>query len=123
MALAFSRRRWGRSWRVFPSSVMALACLRRRWGSAPIRKIPSDWGSPRTRRGRWVLALLGGFHLIGCNTSSVTSNMVEPVLLAPFGVVFVPPDTCHLTCGTIGARSNVKPAPGTCGFVLRERVL
>ena len=57
--------RWGRSWRVFPSSVMALACLRRRWGSAPIRRVPSDRGSPRTWRDRWVLALLGGFHLIG----------------------------------------------------------
>ena len=66
---------------------------------------------------------MGGFHLIGCNTSSVISNMVESVLLAPFGVVFVPPDTCHLPSGTIGARSNAKPAPGTCGFVLRERVL
>ena len=69
------------------------------------------------------MALLGGFHLIGCNTPSVRSNMMDPVLLAPFGVVFVPPDTCHLPCGTIGARSNVKPALGTCGFVLREGVL
>ena len=69
------------------------------------------------------MALLGGFHLIGCNTPSVRSNMVESVLLAPFGVVLVLPDTCHLPCGTIGARSNVKPVPGTCGFVLRERVL
>ena len=69
------------------------------------------------------MALLGGFHLIGCNTPSVRSNMVESVLLAPFGVVLVLPDTCHLPCGTIGARSNVKSAPGTCGFVLCERVL
>ena len=53
------------------------------------------------------MALLGGFHLIGCNTPSVRSNMVESVLLAPFGVVLVLPDTCHLPCGTIGARSNV----------------
>ena len=65
-------------------------------GAGPIRKIPSDRGSPRTWRGRWVLALLGGFHLIGCNTSSVTSNMVDPVLLAPFGVVFVSPVTCRV---------------------------
>ena len=49
--------------------------------------------------------------------------MMDPVLLAPFGVVFVLPVTCYLPCGTIGARSNVKPAPGTCCFVLRERVL
>ena len=70
-----------------------------------------------------MLALLGGFHLIGCNTPSVISNMVESVPLAPFGVILVLPDTCHLPSGTIGARSNAKPARVTCGFVLRERVL
>ena len=119
VALALSRRRWGRSWRVFLSSVRVLACLR----ACAADRVPPDWGSPRTWRGRWVLALLGGFHLIGCNTSSVISNMMDPVLLAPFGVVFVLPVTCYLPCGTIGARSNVKSAPGTCCFVLRERVL
>ena len=105
--------------RVFLSSVMALACLR----ACAADRVPPDWGSPRTWRGRWVLALLGGFHLIGCNTSSVISNMMDPVLLAPFCVVFVLPVTCYLPCGTIGARSNAKLAPGTCCFVLRERVL
>ena len=71
-------------------------------GASPVGRVPAD------REG---------------STRSVTSNVVESVRLAPVGVVFVPPDTCHLLSGTIGARSNAKPAPGTCGFVLREGVL
>ena len=120
-------RRWGRSWRVFRSSVRVLARARRRWGSAPSGRFHLIGVVLEHGGVDWGLALLGGFHLIGCNTSSVTSNMVESVLLAPFGVVFVPPDTCHLPCGTIGARSNAKPAPVTCrlacGIVRREGVL
>ena len=118
-------RRWGRSWRVFLSSVMVLACLRacvpaclrRRWGSAPIRKIPPVRGSPRTWRGRWGLALLGGFHLIGCNTPSVTSNMMEPVLLAPFGVILVLPVTCRVARSARGRTRNWHLAPAASCYV------
>ena len=67
---------------------------------------------------RWVLAPSGGTHLIGTKQCGGTG-----VPLVPVGVVFVPPGTRHLLSGTIGARSNAKLAPGTCGFVLRERVL
>ena len=67
---------------------------------------------------RQELAPSGGTHLIGNKQYGGTG-----VPLVPVGVVFVPPGTCHLLSGTIGARANAKPAPGTCGFVLRERVL
>ena len=52
MALAFSRRRWDRSWRVFLSSVMVLACR---------RACAADGGRPPS----------GGFHLIGVDVSRV----------------------------------------------------
>ena len=70
--------------------------LSSRWRVRAADRVPPDWGSLRRRRGRWGLALLGGFHLIGCNTPSVRSNMVESVLLAPFGVVLVLPVTCRV---------------------------
>ena len=96
-----------------------LGCLRGRAadGGRPIRKIPPDRGSPRTRRGRWVLALLGGFHLIGCNTSSGTSNMMDPVLLAPFGVILVLPVTCRLARSARGRTRNRHLAPAASCYV------
>ena len=45
MALAFSRRRWGRSWRVFLSSVMVLACLRAGVLAPPMGVGPHQEGS------------------------------------------------------------------------------
>ena len=96
MALALSRRRWGRSWRVFLSSVRVLARARRRWGSAPSGRFHLIGVVLEHGGVDWGLALLGGFHLIGCNTPSVRSNMMDPVLLAPFGVFFVSPVTCRV---------------------------
>ena len=85
VALACSRCRWGLA--VACASVVrhGAGVLAPPMGVGSIRRVPSD------REG---------------STRSITSNMVESMPLARVSMVCVSP-------GTIGARSNAKPAPGT----------
>ena len=103
--------------RVFLSSVRVLARARRRWGSAPSGRFHLIGVVLEHGGVDWVLALLGGFHLIGCNTPSVRSNMVESVLLAPFGVFFVLPVTCRVARSARGRTRNRHLAPAASCYV------